>query len=288
MEELLRAQGKDAKAVVFGTPSLEARWITQTFGIAMPPDGSANLANAASVMIVDVSDPRELAEELPPTLITEIIDHRTVVYTNDFANAKAIQIELVGSCGTLVAERFAHPNIQPSKDAARLLVGAIVSNTVNFRSPGTTDRDRSMADWLKPFADLPDTFVRDMFIAKSDLRGDELRKALVGDYITKDFGGKRIGIFQLEVVDVDKVMAGRREEIDKVVQEENGREKFDYLFLNGLDTLAGTCTLIAFDDASRALAEQALGRTFVGDRSTVGHIVMCKQITPKLQAYLER
>jgi manganese-dependent inorganic pyrophosphatase len=166
---------------------------------------------------------------LTPSRVTEIIDHHTIHFVKNFPNASKIQIEPVGSCATLVAERLQGAGYTPSRNATRLLYGAIVSNTVNFRSANTTERDRALAAWLHPLAELPESFVRDMFVAKSNLTGDEFRKALMGDYILKEFGGKRIGIFQLEIVDVDHLVDERWNEIKRVIREVNEKECFDYI-----------------------------------------------------------
>jgi nanoRNase/pAp phosphatase (c-di-AMP/oligoRNAs hydrolase) len=66
MEELLRSQGQEAQAVIFGTPSLEARWLLETCDILSPPDGSDLLRGEVSVMLVDVSDPNEINEVFDP------------------------------------------------------------------------------------------------------------------------------------------------------------------------------------------------------------------------------
>ena len=258
-----------------------------TFAIPSPGDGTNVVTEMPEVILVDVSDPNEINEVFSPALVVEIIDHRAIHFAKNFPNAKKVQIELVGSCATLVAERLQAAEHTPSRNAARLLYGAIVSNTVNFQSANTTERDHAMAAWLRPLAELPKNFVRDMFVAKSNLAGDELRKALIGDYILKEFGGKCIGIFQLEVVNVDALLDERVGEIEHLMREMNEKERFDYVMLNGVDTLAGTCTLLVFDDTSRELAERALGRSFVGNRSRLERIEIRKQLTVKLRAYLE-
>lgn len=281
MAELLRAD-----AVVVGTPSQEAAWMCDRFGIPMPPEGRERLADA-DVILVDASDPGDLDASFPIASVVEIIDHRLVHRAADFPNATRVQIEQVGSCATLVAERLKQNGATPSRDAARLLTGAIVSNTVDFKSPGTTDRDRAMFEWLAPVADLPEGFAREMFLAKSDLSGDKLCQALVGDWIVKEFGGTRFMVFQLEAADVADVVAARKDEILAVMRPIATAERADAAFLNAIDILNGTDTWLALDEATIALLESVFDRRFDGDVSTVDRIVMRKQIVPKLKEFLE-
>ena len=286
MEELFRARGVDAAAVVIGTPSQEAAWVCERFRIPVPPEGSSRLVDS-DVVLVDASDPDDLAASFPIESVVEIIDHRQVHKAGDFPNASRVQIELVGSCATLVAERLRENKIAPSMGAARLLAGAIISNTIDFRSPGTTDRDRAAFEWLAPFASLPDNFAREMFLAKSDLSGDKLRQALEGDWAEKEFCGTRIGIFQLEAANVEAVVRTRKQEILDVMGACAKEKEFDVTFLNAIDILKGTDTWLALDAATVALLEAAFGRAFVDDVSTIDAIVMRKRVTLRLKEYLE-
>ncbi len=286
MAELLRARGEDAEAVVVGTPSQEAAWVCGRFGIPVPPEGRDRLAGA-DVILVDASDPGDLDASFPIASVVEIIDHRSVHRAADFPNVSRVQIELVGSCATLVAERMRQGGAVPSADAARLLTGAIVSNTVNFKSPGTTDRDRETFAWLAPFADLPADFAREMFLAKSDLSGDTLRQALEGDWIVKEFGGTRFGVFQLEAAGVADVVRDRKREILDVMARYAVEERFDATFLNAIDILNATDTWLALDEKTAALLTTVFGRAFEDDVSTIDRIFMRKQIVPKLKEYLE-
>lgn len=281
MAELLGAD-----AVVVGTPSQEAAWMCERFGILMPPEGRDRLAGA-DVVLVDASDPGDLDASFPIASVVEIIDHRLVHRAADFLNATRVQIEQVGSCATLVAERLKQNETAPSRDAARLLTGAIVSNTVDFKSPGTTDRDRAMFDWLAPVADLPEGFAREMFLAKSDLSGDKLRQALEGDWIVKEFGGTRFGVFQLEAANVAEVVRERKQEILDVMARYAAEERFDATFLNAIDILNATDTWLALDAGTVTLLETVFGRAFADGISTIDRIFMRKQIVPKLKEYLE-
>jgi len=70
-------------------------------------------------------------------------------------------------------------------------LGAIISNTLNFKGSVTTDRDKAAASWLNQVAKLPKDFWKDLFLAKSDLSGKKLSKGVKGDFAWFVMGGKK-------------------------------------------------------------------------------------------------
>ncbi|MDO8622292.1 MAG: hypothetical protein Q7R80_03615, partial [bacterium] len=243
--EFLRGQGRDARAAIFGQPSLEAKWFLETFAISTPPDGRPILTAGAEVVLLDASNPLDLA--FPVDVVVEIVDHRQTHQADAFPNAKDVQIELVGSCATLVAERMRAAHVTLTRESARLLSGAIASNTVNFKAPVTTDRDRAAFAWLAPIAMLPETFIQDMFTAKSDLSGDRLREALLGDYTMKEFGGHRIIWFQLEASGIAELYRTRRAEIETIMREACTNERCEYAPCGGIDLVEEQTYMLVID-----------------------------------------
>ncbi|MDP3771404.1 MAG: DHH family phosphoesterase [bacterium] len=285
MAEFLQQRGREARAGVFGAPGLEAAWFLQQYEIPTPPDGQPLLTPDVTVLLVDASDPMDLS--FPADRVIEIMDHRQAHRADAFANAKDIQIELVGSCATLVVERMRAANVVPTRDTARLLSGAIASNTVNFRAPVTTDRDRVAFAWLTPIAALPVTFVQEMFVAKSDLRGDRLQEALVGDYTVKEFGGHRIVIFQLEATGVLNVFRARRAELEESMRRVCAEERCEFMCCNGIDLAAATSHVLVIDIESQHVLERALDITFHHGITSFDHIFGRKMMMPRLKAALE-
>lgn len=287
LAELLRANGEVCLAGIFGAPQQEAAWVLQTFGIPEPGDATPLVAKATEAVLVDVSSVHDVQTVLPLRLVTELVDHHPVSCEAELPSLTSVQNEPVGSCATLIAERMRARAHTPSQNAARLLFGAIASNTVNFRSAVTTDRDRAMAAWLAPVADLPTNFVERMFLAKSDLAGSKLSTVLESDAATKVFGKVTLVLFQLEIVGVEQLLRDRRDEVIEVMRRVATDAGATHVLLNALDILAGTTTVFAPDAASAALVEAALGRPMTDGLSMVDGLILRKQIVPKFKALLE-
>ncbi len=284
--EFLTKTNQHATAALFGTPQAEAQFVIDTFSIPQPLSGEEALTATIKVVLVDASDTIGISNQIDPLQVIEIFDHRTLNEVDKFLNAKA-HIVLVGSCATLVAEKFAEGKVSLSKSSAALLYSAIVSNTVNFMANVTTERDKQMAAWLLTQCTLPTHYIHAMFAAKS-----VFEKPLVeifDDYFaTFVFGGKRVGIAQLEILETEKFVNNRRDDIDRALTQLKSRYSLDYIFLTAINIEKGGNTFYVIDDMSRELLEKTLLVTFLGNIAKRPGVIMRKTINPLLKALLEQ
>lgn len=191
------------------------------------------------IILVDTSNTQDIDQRIKKNAVTEIIDHRALHQADQFPNAH-VQIELVGAAATLIAEKFFRASIHPSKDASTLLYGAIISNTMNFKSAITTKRDTDMAAWLQKIASIDTAFGRKMLLAKSDLTGKSLKTVIESDLPTpKTMGNKTILVGQLEIIGVKHLYETRREELQQALMAIKKEKRVDFLFLNGVDLEEG-------------------------------------------------
>jgi manganese-dependent inorganic pyrophosphatase len=283
--EFLKNPNHDVLAGVIGKPHTEADYMLKRFGVAEP----VRLQNADGfdeVILVDVSDVNELEGTIAPEKVIEIMDHRAVHGAGAFPNAKA-QIEPVGAAATLVAEKFMYANAKISEESAALLLGGIISNTLNFRGSMTTDRDRSAAAWLNATAQLPDGFWRELFTAKSDVTGDQLAERIEDDVAWFMLGGKKFGIAELEVIGIQPLLAQRGGEIIEVMERVKHDAHFDHIFLNAIELEDIASYLVASDTQTQQLLSHVFATPFDGVVAKLPHPLMRKQIVPQLKRALE-
>lgn len=228
--EFLQKTGTHAISGIIGEPQEEAQFICDRFGISSPPR-IQNVDDYSQVILVDTSELAGLEGNIPPEKVIEIIDHRKIHEADKFPNAR-VQIELVGSASTLIAEKFIQKNVTISKESAILLCGAIISNTFNFKGGVTTQRDRDAYKWLNECALLPEDFWKELFIAKSDMSGDRLQERMRGDFAWFVFGNKKFGIAQLEIMGARKLIDERKDEIVKVLNIIKSEMNLDFIFQN--------------------------------------------------------
>ncbi|KHO54640.1 DHH family phosphoesterase [Candidatus Woesearchaeota archaeon] len=285
--EFLNKTNTEIIAAVFGKIHREAEFVFNKFNITQMQDADdlRNLENY-NFILVDSSDLKGISRKIIPNKVIEVIDHRKINDSYMFQNAK-VQIELVGSCGTLIAEKFYNNKVDISKESAILLYSAIISNTINFKANVTTDRDRNMASFLKSKLDLPDDYAHEMFYFKSRFN-TSLKETIIHDFAYFNFSDKNIGIAQLEIVDVDNFIKNNLGELNTILNNLKNDRKFDFIFLSCIDIEAGFNTFLVIDDSSKSLVENSLNIKFNNNICKISGIIMRKEITPKLKEFLER
>jgi manganese-dependent inorganic pyrophosphatase len=199
-----------------------------------------------------------------------------------------VQIELVGSASTLIAEKFIQNNTDISKESAILLCGAIISNTLNFKGGVTTERDRKAVEYLNKVAQLSDNFWKELFTAKSDLSGVKLRERIEGDFAWFVMGDKKVGIAQLEIIGADKLIEERIDDIIKTLEEIKSEMKLDYIFQNTIELEECKNIFVTPDIKTQALLEKVLEVKFSGFVAERPNLIMRKQIVPLIKEELEK
>lgn len=277
--EFLNKTNKPAIVRIFGEPHIEATYLVKKFGFSIEEDSKAPLEQ---IVLVDASELRDLDRFVQPSNIVEVIDHRKVNDAALFKNAK-IQIELVGSAATLVAEKFYNNGIDISVPAATLLYGAIVSNTLNFRAKVTTDRDRHMAEWLNHKLGLTKEFIDDMFRAKSDVSGEKLSQRIEADFAWFQFGNKKVGCAQLEIMDVKPLVERRKAEVLQILHDLKQKDQLDQIFISFIDLGEGFNAFITDDADMQSVLTEVLDVVFTDNLAFRPSYIMRKEIAPLLK-----
>lgn len=285
--EFLRNQGKDVELAIFGIPHREAQFVINKFDIKL--DNKTNLLERSDgIILVDASDTKGIFKKINVDKVVEIINHRKINESHVFKNAK-VQIELVGAAATLVAEKFMENNVKPTKESAILLYSAIISNTLNFKANVTNQRDKDVFKWLKDFVNVPEDYSKEMFTYKSDF-GDKSIKEVINEDLSyfPEIGGKRLGVAQLEVVELDEILKERLSEIKSTLKKIKEKKDLDYVFLTAIDLDDGFNKFLVIDDETKVFLEKSMSLKFVGNIAKRNGVIMRKEIMPIIKKYLER
>lgn len=282
--ELLNKQGRDAVAGIFGNPHREAQFVLNKYSIKINKVDVLNEENV-NIILVDNSDLEVLPNSTKPEQVIEIIDHRKINDSENFPNAK-VQVELVGACATLIAEKFKQNNVVISKESAILLYSAIVSNTINFQGNVTTSRDKDMADWLLKQIELPTGFIHEMFISKSNFT-KPLKDILIEDFKAFQINNNKVGIAQLEIVNTGDYVKNNLAEIKNILFEIKQQQTLDYIFLNCIDLEGQGNTFVALNENDENLLNKALNVKFINSVAKGDHIFMRKEIVPLIKEVID-
>lgn len=284
--ELLNKEGLPAITGVIDATHDEVKYVLKRFNL-VPAENITNDEAFNSVILVDASDINGLEGRINPEKVIEIIDHRQINEADKFINAK-VQIELVGAAATLITEKYILANIKISPRAAILLYSAIISNTLNFKGGVTTERDRQAAAWLKNYVEVGSDYWQELFMAKSNLDGDNLLKRTEGDFAWFELAGKKIGIAQLEIIGAAALIDSRLDEITSILNKIKTNLNLDHVFQNTIELADGINYLITDDEIMQNILERALEIKFTNSVALRNKLIMRKQIVPLIKAELEK
>jgi manganese-dependent inorganic pyrophosphatase len=236
------------------------------------------------VLLVDHAEQAQSVVGVEHAEIVEILDHHHIGSIETHVPVRAT-FDPVGSTATLVIERFRQSGMEPSRAAATLLLGAILSDTVILNSPTTTDRDRTVVGYLERVLALDATeFGREMFERTSDLTRVPAAEIVARD--AKDYdagGGQTLHIAQVETV--GQSLRDRREELLEALDGLREREGHAVVALMVTDIMARGTELYAAGE--RGALERAFPRAGAdGIVELPGVMSRKKQVAPKLLAAL--
>ena len=170
------------------------------------------------VIQVDHNERGQSVDGLEDAEVVEIIDHHRVadIQTN---NPIYFRNEPVGSTSTIVAKCFFESGIRPSRKAAGLLCGAIISDTLLFRSPTCTPQDKYICKKLAEIADINiEEFAKEMFKAGTSLKGKTVEQIFNTDFKPFTIEGTKVGISQVNTMDIEGFMPLKEEMLNYMDQ----------------------------------------------------------------------
>ena len=170
------------------------------------------------VIQVDHNERGQSVDGLEDAEVVEIIDHHRVadIQTN---NPIYFRNEPVGSTSTIVAKCFFENGIRPSRKAAGLLCGAIISDTLLFRSPTCTPQDKYICKKLAEIAGVNiEEFAKEMFKAGTSLKGKTVEQIFNTDFKPFTIEGTKVGISQVNTMDIEGFMPLKEEMLNYMDQ----------------------------------------------------------------------
>ena len=280
---LLKAQGQEAKACMqtdAASLNPESKMVLDRFGLAAPEQISD--AAGKEIALVDFSDIAQGPENLADAEVVAIVDHHKIgdVTTN---NPILFRAEPVGCTGTVLNKMFKEAGVDIPKDVAGGMLAAILSDTVNFKSPTCTDDDKAAVADLKSVAGVEDTeeLFMEMLKAKSSVDGVPAKDLLFRDYKDFDMNGNKVGVGQLELATLDQV-ADIRADLLQAMAEVKADGRHSVLLMLTDVVKEGTDLVVLSDDA--ALIEKAFDGSLTDNSMWVdGMMSRKKQTVPNLQ-----
>ncbi|MCG2830482.1 MAG: manganese-dependent inorganic pyrophosphatase [Desulfobacteraceae bacterium] len=264
-----------------GDSNPESNFILEKFGVSAPEIISSGAGK--QVILVDHSDLAQSLDDLKKAEILGIVDHHKL---GDVTTSNPLECWIwpVGCTCTVIKAMYDFFGVKIPKNIAGIMLCSILSDTVIFKSATCTDQDKEAANALAKIAgesNLPALGMQ-MFKVKSAVEGTPVRELVLRDYKDFDMSGKKVGIGQLEVVDLsilDSVKPALAKDI-KALKAEGSRHS---VFLLLTDIMKeGSEMLIASDDES--VVKKAFGVAPEGGKVWLdGVMSRKKQVVPNFE-----
>ncbi|UOQ85748.1 manganese-dependent inorganic pyrophosphatase [Gracilibacillus salinarum] len=280
--ELKTALGEDVEAVRLGEVNGETQFALDYFKQAAPRMVENVSDEVEQVILVDHNESQQSAEDIDRVQVLEVIDHHRIANfeTNDPLYYRA---EPVGCTATILNKLYKEHNVEIKKETAGLMLSAIISDSLLFKSPTCTDQDVAAAKELAGIAGVDtDTYGLDMLKAGADLSDKTPQELISLDAKEFDMNGNKVEIAQVNTVDINDVLS-LRSEIEPVIEKtvaDKGLKLFVFLIT---DILNNDSVVLTVGEAGDKVAE-AFDVTLDDATATLkGVVSRKKQVVPNLQ-----
>ena len=277
--ELKNKLGKDVKAARLGEINEETKYALNYFKVEKP-ELVENVAGK-EVILVDHNERTQTAEGFEEAKVLELIDHHRISNFNVDEPLYA-RVEPVGCTATIILKLFKENNLVPSKETAGLMLSAIISDTLLFKSPTCTECDVKAGKELSEIAGVnTDEYGLEMLKAGTAL-GDKSEAELLNmDMKIFEIDGAKIGVAQVNTVNESEVLERKEKllvEIDNIIAKE-GLKFFMFAITNILSN--DSVALVSGD--GNDIIEKAFGEKVDSNLVTLkGVVSRKKQIIPPL------
>ena len=275
-------KGIEAKPVLLGEPNTEAAFMLMRWALDKP-EIISDVADGQACVIVDTNNPAELPANINGADVREIIDHHKLVGGLETAGPIDITIRPLACTATIMIDQIGN-DINAMPDAIKgAALTCILSDTLEFRSPTTTDHDRAVAESLAADLeiDIPE-YAAVMLAAKSDVSAFSDAELLRMDSKEYEVAGTKFRVSVLETT-APSIVLDRKESLISSMDDVAREDGVDQVLLFVVDILNEEATLLVPNDLVKTVAAKSFGAEVTGDTVVLpGIMSRKKQIIPNL------
>ncbi|WP_026672159.1 manganese-dependent inorganic pyrophosphatase [Alkalihalobacterium bogoriense] len=279
--ELKKEIGVDAEPVRLGDVNGETQFALDYFNVSAPRLVQTVANEVQKVILVDHNERQQSVDDLGNVQVTEVIDHHRIA-NFETSDPLYYRAEPVGCTATILNKIYKEKGVKIQKDIAGLMLSAIISDSLLFKSPTCTDEDVAAAKELAEIAGVDsEAYGLEMLKAGADLGDKTIAQLISLDAKEFQMGNSKVEIAQVNAVDTNDVLSKQaeiEETISKVVSEKN----LDLFVFVVTDILNNDSVVLALGNETKVV-EEAFQVTLENNVATLkGVVSRKKQIVPVL------
>ena len=280
---LNECRGTPAEPRLLGEPNTEALFVLNRWGFDKP-EFLEDVSADDTCIIVDTNNVAELPDSINDANVTEVIDHHLLQGGLKTKSPINITVRPVACTATIMHDLMGDDAAKMPTEIKGAMLSCILSDTLEFRSPTTTDHDKALAESLA--ADLgvsiPD-YAAEMFAAKSDVSAFSDAELLRMDSKEYGVGGKQFRVSVLETT-APQMVLDRKDSLMTSMVDVAKEDGADQVLLFVIYILNEDATLLVPNDLVKSVAEQSFDASVSGDTVVLpGIMSRKKQIIPNLK-----
>ncbi|XOQ12588.1 MAG: manganese-dependent inorganic pyrophosphatase [Shouchella clausii] len=273
--------GVETEAVRLGEPNGETLYALEAFGVNTPRLIEKAADETDRVILVDHNERQQSVSDIDNVQVLEVIDHHRIA---NFETADPVyyRAEPVGCTATIIKKLYKEHGLDIPKPIAGLMLSAIISDSLLFKSPTCTEEDKQAAKELAEIAGVnAEEYGLNMLKAGADISDKTADELLTMDAKAFAMGAATVEIAQVNTVDTNDVLA-RQSELEKVITakiNDNGLDLFVFIIT---DILENDSVALVLGDKTAAF-EQAFQTTLTNHTAVLkGVVSRKKQVVPPL------
>ncbi|MEK3936736.1 manganese-dependent inorganic pyrophosphatase [Sporosarcina sp. FSL W7-1349] len=278
--------GMDAEAVRLGAVTNETAYALEHFGFEEPRLIEKAKPYADQVILVDHNEKQQSVDDLDLVQVLEVVDHHRIAnfQTNDPLYYRA---EPVGCTATILNKLYKENGVEIPKNIAGLMLSALISDSLLFKSPTFTEEDRAAVEELAAIAEVDaEEYGLAMLKAGADLTDKSLEDLVTLDAKEFTLGDIKLEIAQVNAIDINDVM-DRQAELEQLLEGIIAEKGLNLFLFVVTDILNNDSAVLALGDAA-VRAAAAFNVELVNNKATLqGVVSRKKQIVPVLTEALK-
>ncbi|WP_102272852.1 manganese-dependent inorganic pyrophosphatase [Cytobacillus massiliigabonensis] len=283
--ELKTKLGIEAEPIRLGQINGETNYALEYFKKEAPRFIEAVSSEVSEVILVDHNEFQQSADDIRDVKILEVIDHHRIA-NFETSDPLYYRAEPVGCTATILKKMYKENGVEISKDTAGLMLSAIISDSLLFKSPTCTEEDVAAARELAEIAGVnAEEYGLAMLKAGADLSDKTLEELISLDAKEFQMGSYKTEIAQVNAIDLNDVLS-RKDELESILSDAVNKKGLDLFLFVLTDILNSDSVVIAIGNETKAV-EEAYNVTLENNSALLrGVVSRKKQIVPVLTKVL--
>ncbi|MGG0486612.1 manganese-dependent inorganic pyrophosphatase [Priestia aryabhattai] len=279
--DLKNKLGVDAEPIRLGDINGETQFALEKFNAELPRFVDEVSKETNEVILVDHNERQQSANDIDQVRVLEVIDHHRIA-NFETADPLYYRAEPVGCTATILNKMYKENGVEIESNIAGLMLSAIISDSLLFKSPTCTDQDVAAAKELAEIAGVDaEEYGLAMLKAGADL-GDKTASQLISlDAKEFSMGTSKVEIAQVNAIDVNDLLV-RKVELEEAITKTIEEKGLQLFLLVVTDILNSNSTALALGSAASKV-EEAYNVTLENNTAVLeGVVSRKKQVVPVL------